>query len=369
MKIVGRKDHIFEAFRTATRVITQSAGKTIPQEVKLVCTEEGEVQLFATDLERSIRCIAAGEGLEVADAGEVSVPGPKTFSILGALEDENVTLETTSEGGFLHIRSKGSQFKVNTSPVDEFPPFPQPAWEDSISMDAKAFRDMVERTSFATANEKIHFSLHGVFLRLEKKGIRMVGTDGRRLAIANGKVDRSGADLLEMIVPTKGIKMFEEIVGDEDTVSFSCERNQLFLKAGGVEAGTLLIDGKYPEYEKAVPKDNPLDLEIDREAFFSGLRKAAVFAEADQKGVWFKIEPEKLVMFSNAAGSGEAEIEIPAKYEGEPFEIQFNPEFIRAVRKLIDVEKMRIRLRDHKTAAVFHSSEPFTYVVMPIVKK
>ncbi len=369
MKITGKKEAIFDAFKTAAKVLVQTPGKSIPQEIKIECESDGTVRLLATDLERSLRVVRNCEEISVPEAGTVAVHGLKTLSILGTMGEEDVSMETSPDGNFLFINCKGGQFKVNASPVDEFPPMPEPSWDDPVTLKGRDFKSMVESTAFATAQEKVHFSLHGVFVRIEKNSLRMVGTDGRRLSIVNGKVARKGGETIEVIVPNKGIKIFEDIAGDEDDVVLSFERNQLFLKTRGVEAGTLLIDGKYPDYQKAVPKENNHELDVDTEAFFSGVRKASVFAEAETKGVWFKIEPDKLVMWSNAAGSGEAEVEVPAKYDGEAFEIQFNPEFIKTVRKLIPGERMRILLKDSKTAAILHSSEEFTYVVMPIVKK
>lgn len=369
MKLVGPKDTVLDAFKTASKVLAPGTGKAVPQEIKMECLEDGSLRLFATDLERSLRCERRSDDLKVREPGETAVPGPKTLSILNALDEGKVEMETSPEGNFLEIRSKGSLFKVNASPVEEFPPMPEPSWEDTITLEGGAFRRLVERTAFATAQEKIHFSLHGVFVRIEKKNIRMVGTDGRRLAVADGKVERAGDDVLEMIVPTKGVRIFEELAQEGEPVTLSLERNQLFLRTEDVEAGTLLIDGKYPDYDKAMPKGNDRRLEVNREEFFSALRKASVFADAESKGVWFRLEPGRLVLFSNTAGTGEAEVEVKAAFEGEPLQIQFNPDFLRGARKLMEEERLSILLKDHKTAALFHHSDDFTYVVMPIVKK
>jgi DNA polymerase-3 subunit beta len=369
MRITGKKETIYEAFRTVAKVLTTAVGKAVPQVIKLEALEDGTLRLFATDLERSIRCVKKSSDIKVEEPGVIALPGHKTLSILNTINDETVALQTTDDGNLLEILCKGGQFKVNLSPLDDLPPIPEPTWEDPITMDGAAFRTLIERTAFATAHEKIHYSLHGVFMRLWKKNIRMVGTDGRRLAIADGKVERSGSDPVEMIVPTKGIRIFEELLPDDRSVTLSHERNQLFLRADDVEAGTLLIDGKYPEFDNVVPKENHFKLTVDTEAFFAGLRQASVFVDTESKGVWLKIEPGKLVLFSNAAGAGEAEVEVEAEYDGEPMEIQFNPEFLRSARKLIEEKRMTIQMKDHKTAVILCARDSITYVVMPIVKK
>lgn len=369
MKLAGSKEAVFDAFRTAAKALTQAAGKSVPQEIKVDCRQDGTVRLFATDLERSLKITVNSPSVKVEEPGEASIHGLKTVAILGAIGEEDVTMETSPEGNLMTITCKGGQFKVNLSPLDEFPPFPEPAWADPIRIKGNLWKSMIECTSFAAAQEKVHFSLHGIFMRIEKGGVRMVGTDGRRLAVVNGKVARNGQDLIEMIVPNKGVKLFEEVAGEGEEVEISFEKNQLFMRQGGVEAGTLLIDGKYPDYQKAVPKSNDLVLDVDTEAFFSGIRKASVFADAETKGVWLKISPQSVLMTSNSAGSGEAEIEIPASFSGDAIEIQFNPEFIKGVRKLMTGQRMKIQLKDSKTAAILHQSDEFTYVVMPIVKK
>ncbi len=369
MKLTGSKETIFNAFKTAAKALTQSAGKSVPQEIKVECLSDGTVRLFATDLERSLKVSVNSSGIKVSEPGEAAIHGLKTVAILSSIGEEKIGMETSPEGNFLLISCQGGQFKVNMSPIDEFPPFPEPAWEDPIKLKGNAWRAMIESTSFATAQEKVHFSLHGIFMRVEKNSMRMVGTDGRRLSIVNGRIARKSQENIEIIVPNKGIKLFEETAGEEEEVEISFERNQLFMRAGGIEAGTLLIDGKYPDYQKAIPKDNDLTLDVDTEEFFSAIRKASVFAEAETKGVWLKLNPQGVVMTSNSAGSGEAEIAIPASFSGDTLEIQFNPEFIKGARKLITGDRMKIQLKDPKTAAILHASDEFTYVVMPIVKK
>ncbi len=365
MKFQCRRKELLEAFSLAASVVSGKGGRPGPQEVLMEILPDGTQVLSATDLEVSLKRRWKTEGVEVAEAGAAAIPADKSLSILRELPGEEVTVER--EGNTVHIFSRKSRFKVVALPAEEYPPLPEATWANKVVLPSDLFLKMVNQTGFATATERVHYSLNGVYLVVEKGGVRMVGTDGRRLAVHAAKVKGLKDEVLKGIVPNKGIRLFEKLAGNGDEVTFSLEKNQLFLGAEGTEASTLLIEGTYPDFNRVIPKGNDRVLEISVSDLLSGLRQASILAGEEAKAVRFTMEKDKVTLQSESAGAGEAKVELPAVYDAAPVDLQFNPLFFMDFLRQVDQERVAIKFKDNETAALIQVGSEYTYVVMPLV--
>jgi DNA polymerase-3 subunit beta len=366
MKVRCGKKRLLETFTLAASVVAGKGTRPGPQEVLLDVHPDGTQKILATDLEVSLKISWKSDDVEVEDGGSVTVPAAKTLSILREIPSETVELETSD--GFVLLSSGKSRFKVIANPVEEFPPLPEPSLEAKVALESDLFMKMVRTTGFATATERVHYSLNGAYLVVENGEVRMVGTDGRRLAIFTKKVKGLKEASLKGIVPNKGLRLFEKLAADlKGDVTLSLEKNQLFFVADGVEASTLLIEGTYPDYNRVVPKGNDKILDIAASDLAGGLRQASILAGEEAKAVRFHIEKDKLILLAESVGAGEAKVEIPAVYASDSLELQFNPVFFLDFLRQAESERVEIKFKDTETAALIQVGQEYTYVVMPLV--
>ncbi|MHC5077462.1 MAG: DNA polymerase III subunit beta, partial [Planctomycetota bacterium] len=365
MKYQCDQKGLLDAFSLAAGVVAGKGTRPGPQEILLEVLPDGTQKVSATDLEVSLHVTWKSEKIEVMEPGSVTVPAAKTLSILREIPSEAIEIET--EDAFVVLSSRKSRFKVVANPVEEFPPLPEPTLKNKVSLDAALFLRMVRCTAFATATERVHYSLNGVYFLIEKGEVRMVGTDGRRLAVFGKKSKGLKEAGLKGIVPNKGIRLFEKLAaGREGDVTLSLEKNQIFLVVDGMEASTLLIEGTYPDYNRVLPKENDQVLEVASADMLAGLRQSAILAGEEAKAVRFRLGKDSLTLFSETVGAGEAKVEIPVVYGGEAMELQFNPLFFMDFLRQVDEERVTFKFKDPETAALAQIGQEYTYVVMPL---
>ncbi|MHC4600496.1 MAG: DNA polymerase III subunit beta [Planctomycetota bacterium] len=355
-----------DAFSLAAGVVAGKGTRPGPAEVLLEIAKDGTQKVSATDLEVSLRRTWTEEGIEVDEAGAVAIPAAKTLSILRELTAERIALETSN--GFVVLSAGRSQFKVVAKAAEEFPPLPDSKGDKLVSLEAALFQRMVRSTAFATATERVHYSLNGAFFVIDKGEVKMVGTDGRRLAVFVRKVKGLQGVSLKGIVPNKGLRLFEKLTaGVEGEVTLSLEKNQLFFRTGETEASTLLIEGTYPDYGRVIPKGNDKTLELSKEDLLGGLKQASILAGEEAKAVRFRMEKDKLTILAQSVGSGEATVELRAIYGDETLELQFNPLFFIDFLRQVEEERVTVKFKDTETAALTKIGTEYTYVVMPLV--
>lgn len=369
MKFECGTPEIVDAFGTAAGIVAAKGSRPGPQEVLLEVLPENRLRVSATDLEVSLRLEKRMDekSLQVETPGSVAVPAARTLNILREIPGEKVGIE--SDGNAVTVSAGKSLFNVVARPVEEFPPLPKPAEKQKVSLPSDLFRRMVRNTAFAAATERVHYSLNGVYLTVVKGEVKMVGTDGRRLAIFGRKVKGLKDASLKGIVPNKGIRLFEKLAsGVEGDVTLALEKNQLFFLAEGMEASTLLIEGAYPDYERVIPRGNDQIMDVSTADLLRGLRQASILAGEEAKAVKFRIEKDKLTLLAESAGAGQAKVELPAVYGGEPIELQFNPLFFMDFLRQVEQERVELKFKDGDTAVLVQVGPEYTYVVMPLVR-
>jgi DNA polymerase-3 subunit beta len=230
---------------------------------------------------------------------------------------------------------------------------------------------LVGRTLFAAAAEHIRYAINGILFDREGKNLRMVATDGRRLALARGQCTR-GSNKARCIVPSKALGLLTRLVRDPAaTVQVAIEENQALFRigdhAGGAVLSSNLVEGTFPPFEDVIPKDQDKKVTFDVEVLRSAIKRAALLTNEESKGVRLSFTDKKLTLTSRAPEMGEAEILVePADYEGDPVEIGFNPAFITDALKVIDAGQVLIELKAPNKPGVLKTGGEFTYVVMPV---
>jgi DNA polymerase-3 subunit beta len=392
MKVICDRAALLAAINLVSGAVAARTPRVQLTCVKLVATKEGnagELTLSATDAEIALKLTLAQ--VDVKEPGEALIPADKIRQIVSAEEAEStLTLETERET--MHIKGGDAHFRVFGYPAAEFPPIPDfaevvagstavPKAKAVIYHPAGSISELVARTLFATARENTRFAYSGVLLKRDGKRLEFVATDGRRLALARANIAGSEKDAkaVSCIVPTKALAMLQKLIGDADEqIAVAITDNQILFSMGtspkDVNVGRAvlvsnLVEGAFPPYEDAIPRDQDKKVTFDRDVLGSAVRRAAVLTNEESRGVRlsFKGKNKQLELSSRAPEMGEAEIKIDlAGYDGDDIEIGFNPAFITDALKVITDPQVVMELKASSKPALLKSGQDFLYVVMPV---
>lgn len=373
MKIVCSRKEFLEAFQVVSSVIPLRSAVPILQNIKIT-TEDKKVYLIGTDLEVGIKyeVIAA----EIKEAGSSVLPTQRLGAILRETSEEKIKMESDTNRAL--ISTKDAHFKIMGAEAEDYPDFPSFDLKRAIEIDPKGLKEMVSRTAFAASHEIIRYALTGLLVEIKKKELRMVGSDGKRLAYIKRKSETPVSQDIKVIVPTKGMMMLEKIIRDDKTpVKLILEETQLKIslavpekpdkeKSPEILLFTRLVEGSYPDYETVVPADCDKKIEMKTGSLLSALRRVSVVTTDKFKATKLSFKDNKLTFLSRTQEVGEARIEMDIKYEAKPFEIVFNPDFFIDVLRVIDEASFILELKDKTSPAVFKVGRDYIYLVMPL---
>ncbi len=372
MKVICDRAALVDAVNTAGGIVANRTPTPVLKCLKLTASnsEPAGLIISATDLEVGLRLGVAE--VDVIEEGEAAIPADKLSQIARACDDPTLTIETDDHT--VHIRGSGSHFKVFGYDPKEFPPV-RDFTDATVDFEIKAgvLHTLITRTLFAAAVEHSRYAINGVLFDRSGSKLRLVATDGRRLAMATGPAE-GDADRT-CIVPTKALKLAVKLVDDPDaTIRIAIEDNQVLL-AFGVgdtpgEAAVLssnLVEGAFPPFEDVVPKEQDKKVSFDAATLGSAVRRAALLTNEESKGVRLSFAEDKLTLTSRAPEMGEATVEVKLDdYQGDPMEIGFNPGFITDALNVVDTDKVIIEMKAPNKPGVLTTGTDFTYVLMPV---
>jgi DNA polymerase-3 subunit beta len=271
------------------------------------------------------------------------------------------------------VQSGKSRFSLQTLSATEFP-IMQTSGEQIASwkMSQKAFKQLISQVYFAMAQQDIRYYLNGMLLVLEGKDLIAVATDGHRLAFSQTTLENAptgGGQKQEIIIPRKTILECQHLLSDGDEpLELSLSGNQIKLSFGDIELISKLVEGKFPDYQRVIPKGHKNTLVVGRDLLQSALQRAAILTTEKFKGVRFSLSNNKITIQSTNAEQEEAQEEIETQYGGEVVEIGFNVTYLLDVLANIKNSDVQISLGDANSSAVITlpNSESFKYVVMPM---
>lgn len=368
MKVKCARGILHEAFTLASSVVPQRT--TIPAitNVKITAKKDKKgdlLEITGTDLEYGLRYVVPGA--EVKEEGTLVLPAGRVSGILRESADEEITID--ADGNLAHIRTKGSSFKVvGMDPID-FPAVPGFESKGALEVDTKDLREMIRRTEFSVSTEVVRYALTGQLVEIKGKELRMVASDGKRLAFtrsrSSGKAE--GAKDIRAIVPSKTLNLLARVLTPEDeTVAMQVEETQIRFRTKRALLFSRLIEGNFPDYQAVIPDDRDKKIPIPRESLLSAVRKVALMTTDKTRAVQFQFGKGKLVLFTRTQDVGEATVEVPAEYKGEAIDIVFNPDYVIDYLKVVEDENVELHLKDKTSAGVFRSGKDYVYVLMPL---
>ncbi len=340
----------------------------------LIRTENNEIHIYATDLEVGIHGIVKGE---IKCPGEITVPSKKIFEIVRELPSSKISLRMTNQNQ-LEIKCEKSLFTMMTLPPENYPPFPSFENVNFISISPASFLDMIEKTTFSVSPENFRYNLSGVLLEKIENGkgerIRMVATDGHRLALINKPMEESGINIQisrKVIISRKGINEIRRLLEELDTsVMIGFDEKSVVLKSQDTTLMARLMEGEFPEYQEVIPKGFKRILQVNRKKFAESLKRVSVLSGDRTQVIKFIIDGNNLKLIFSNPDIGEAKDEIEAtRYEGDPLEICFNALYFLDICNVLSCDEILIKLNDSLNAGVVFPIEEdldYIYVVMPV---
>jgi DNA polymerase-3 subunit beta len=331
--------------------------------VLLVAKDNG-LAVTATDLE--VELVATGD-VSVEKAGEITVPGRKLLDICRALP-EGSQISFAVSGDKATVRSGRSRFTLSTLPAAEFPTVDDIRSQQNLALPQAQLRRLLEKTHFSMANQDVRYYLNGMLLEIAGPVIRAVATDGHRLALCELAIEGADSTPQQVILPRKGVLELQRLVGDDGECGLSIGSNHLRVQLDGIRFTSKLIDGRFPDYERVIPKPTETPLLADRLLLAEGLSRIRILANEKYKGVRLELKPGSVIVQAHNPEQEEAEEEIEVQYEGEALEIGFNVEYLIAALRALDSENVRVELRDASSSCLIQDPElrDCRYVVMPM---
>jgi len=363
MKLSAPREALLEPLQAVIGVVERRQTMPVLANVLLTATEDG-VAITATDLE--VELVATAD-MAVEKPGEITVPGRKLLDICRALPDGQ-QMSLSLSGDKLTVRSGKSRFTLSTLPAAEFPTVDDIQGKQAIALPQSQLRRLLEKTHFAMANQDVRYYLNGLLLDVGGERLRAVATDGHRLALCEFTVDGAAATPQQVILPRKGVLELQRLVGDGGECSVSIGTNHLRVELDGIRFTSKLIDGRFPDYERVIPKPVDTPMMADRLLLSEGLNRIRILANEKYKGVRLEVKDGSLVIQAHNPEQEEAEEEIEVEYGGDAIEIGFNAEYLIAALRALDSEQVRLEFKDAASSCLIQDAGngDCKYVVMPM---
>ncbi len=368
MKIICQRDKLFAAFQTAAMFAPGRSPKAILQNVKLTASKD-EVTMMGTDMEVGVRVQV--EGVEVQTPGAAVLPVANFGAILRESTDDQIVLVADSNGTV--ITGSRSEFKLPGADPDEFPNVGQFDATAYHTIPARVFKEMVQRTEFATEVESSRYALGGVLLEFEPAKITAVGTDGRRLARVFAPAEAVGGHKgpeSNTIVRTQSMRLIGRALADSDEyVRIAARSNDVLISTQRATFYSRLVEGRFPRWRDVFPQRvDSVKLNLTVGPFHTALKQAAIACNNDSRGIDCTLANGTLVLAAATADLGQARVEMPVAFDGEPIIVRLDHRFLMDFLKVLSTEQVvTLDIENGETAAVFTVDDGnYGYVVMPL---
>lgn len=332
----------------------------------LIQVDDDQVALTGTDLE--VELIGRTVASLVEAPGAVTLPARKLMDICKSLPDQ-ADIQLALEDGRAVLRSGRSRFTLSTLPAAEFPNIEESEGSTELSLPRGILKHLIDTTAFAMAQQDVRYYLNGMLLELRSNLVRAVATDGHRLAVCARPSDIHLETAQRLIVPRKGIIELARLLDDSDEpVTLVLSSNHLRAHTGDFTFTSKLVDGKFPDYERVIPKGGDKVLIADRAELRRVLSRTAILSNEKYRGVRLHLEETNLKIMANNPEQEEAEENVTIEYSGPAMEIGFNVGYLVDVLSVLDEDRIQMTLADPNSSALLE--EPgggdALYVVMPM---
>ncbi len=350
MKLAIDKNELLRGLGRIQAIVEKRNSMPILANVLLTASgkaECGRLELAATDLEVGIR---GSHPARVAKAGAVTVSARKLYDIVRELPEEAIQLDASAQS-YIELRCGRTRFNLAGAAAEEYPTLPDFTPGRLVRLQAAVLSQMIERTMYAASLDETRYNLNGVYFEvLPTDGkLRMVATDGHRLAVVDRSVGSEATALASgVIIPRKGLAELKRLVDEEDAdeVELGFEGNNGLARKGDVTLVMRLIEGEFPNYQQVIPKTSDRKLTIESEPLVRALRRVALLSAERSRAVKLEIGDGKIVISSSNPDLGDAQEEIDVDYAAAPVGIGFNAKYLLDCLTALSAKEIHLAFRD-----------------------
>jgi len=363
MKFTAAREALLKPLQAVIGVVERRQTMPILSNV-LVIAKNGQLSVTATDLE--VELVAQTE-VESESDGEITVSGRKLLDICRALP-EGTDVKVSLSGEKLSVRAGRSKFNLVTLPAAEFPVVEDIKAGQTIAVSQASLGRLIEKTHFSMAQQDVRYYLNGMLLETGGKHLRAVATDGHRLALCQADLNGDDLDEQQVIVPRKGVLELQRLMSGEGDLNIELGSNHIRIQLEGIRFTSKLIDGRFPEYDRVIPKESSNQLKADRTEFKSALQRTAILSNEKYRGIRLVIRDSGVMLQAHNPEQEEAEEELAVEYAGEDIEIGFNVNYLLDALGAVEGDDVTLSVQDSNSSCLIRQpgNDDCTFVVMPM---
>jgi DNA polymerase-3 subunit beta len=370
MKVVLTRGDLLKGITTVQSAVASKNTMPILANVLLEARDK-KLEFVATDLDMGIRCSVQAE---IVEKGNITINAKKLSDIVRELPEAQVELEIDDSHKMILVCKK-SNFKIHGLPKDDFPILPEVKKDKVFKIKGSLLQEMIQKTIFAVSSDETRYVLNGVFFQVEGSKLRMVATDGHRLAFIEKKIENKTDNKASVIIPTKTLHELVKAVSElgrgkeEDLmVEVIATDNQIKFVIEDVEIISRLIEGQFPNYEQVIPKESDKKIEASVSNLAAATRRVKILTSEKSNSIRYQAKDNKLTISSKTPDMGEAKEEIDVEYKGEEISIAYNAQYVLDVLKNVGTEAVNIELTQPLSPGILRPKGDADYlcVIMPM---
>jgi DNA polymerase-3 subunit beta len=364
MKLSTRRDALFAQLQTVTRAASTRSAVQALSGVQIQAQSDG-IELRATDMEIGLRVPLEGE---VVREGAVVLPARLLVDVVRALPADELSLELRAAEQDVELTSGSATFHIRTLRLEDFPPLPEPE-DDRLDVPGPALVETVIKVARAASRDETRPVLTGILVSAGEQELRMAATDSYRLAVKDTQLEAPLARSFEANVPARALQELTRIVqhGSADRIAVSLRANQVVFEAAGVVLSSRLIDGQFPNVRQLLPEGYEHELTLSGAEIADVVRRISLLAQKNAP-LRLSFAEGELTVSARTPDVGEARETVPVPFQGEPFEIGFNPEFLRDGLEALESADVVLKLISPLRPGLIEAADGsgFQYLLMPI---
>ncbi|MEW6325553.1 MAG: DNA polymerase III subunit beta [Nitrospirota bacterium] len=376
MQITMKREALLRALQRVQGVVERRNTMPILSHA-LIDAKGAGVTVFATDLEIGLK---GQYEATVEEPGQLAVAARKLYEIVRELPSEEVRLLSADQKS-VRLEAGKSRFQIMTLPPEEFPSLPVSDAAVELAVDGAAMGELIRKTVFAVGENDARYVLNGTLLTTVAAGgktaLRLVGTDGHRLAMADrpvsaggGAAKAKGAAEVNAIIPKKALLEIRRLLDEkpEGPLTISLSKSQCTLQLGGLTLAARLMEGTYPNYHQVIPKSAAKRMTVNKMALEGALRRVSLLAREKTNAVKWELGAGRLQLTASNPDLGEAQEELAVSYAGEGVTTGFNARYLLDALSVADTEEVSMELKDALSPCVIRENgvENFLCVIMPM---
>ncbi|HEY2849783.1 MAG TPA: DNA polymerase III subunit beta [Gemmatimonadaceae bacterium] len=333
----------------------------------LVQTTEKGIRISGTDLDIAVSTEVIAD---VESAGAITIPARKLSEIARELPPAPVKISAAGDQR-ITLECGRSKFKLLGLPKSEFPSFPAVKFEKALRIPSGDLQKLISHTAFAASTEESRPILNGVLWELRAEHMRMVATNGHRLAKMDVPVKMASGSTSDLIIPPKALEQIRRLFPAEEELEVAQGENHVGFRSPFTAVYTRLIEGPYPSYDQVIPRDNDKHAIIDKVALSGALKRMSVVASDQTHRIRLSFNSGMLKFSVSTPDLGEAQDELPVRYNGDPLDIGFNAAYLLEILRYLPTEEIRLTFKAPERAATIEPegwSDPAKYLclLMPL---